>query len=222
MKKLTKTMKSIIIASISLVCVAAIVLGCVFGLKKNEKPDDSHQRFLAAQEKFETAINASQSEELYSEIDPDCYDSALGNGSLNAFDENYFTVKTTSGNEEFYIYQKNEDEEYERKNLTSSEYSFVKQGTGVKGYDVLDAVNGYALILTYFETPADGLLDDYLCIVDYSDFENPTKVFELDLSASEVVAYEFYLEKEYFVYYVANASYEIDVYVDAYSSAKTS
>ena len=38
MKKLSKTMKSIIISGVSLICVAAIVLGCVFGLKKN--PND--------------------------------------------------------------------------------------------------------------------------------------------------------------------------------------
>jgi len=67
MKKLTKKMKSIIIAGVSLVCVAAIVLGCVFGLRK--PADDGSKggkepayKLSAQQIELGDAVNASARE----------------------------------------------------------------------------------------------------------------------------------------------------------------
>ena len=41
MKKLKKSFKILLTVSISLVCTLAIVLGCVFGLKKEDKPTNN-------------------------------------------------------------------------------------------------------------------------------------------------------------------------------------
>ena len=68
MKKLSRRLKSIIIASVSFVCVLAITLGCVFGLAGNKNNngengnnnppavDVQYQQFLATQANFAGAI----------------------------------------------------------------------------------------------------------------------------------------------------------------------
>ena len=53
MKKLTKSMKVVLISVVSAVCVAGIVLGCVFGFRKpNEKEDIKYfDNFVPVEEK---------------------------------------------------------------------------------------------------------------------------------------------------------------------------
>ena len=104
MKKLTKTMKSIIIASISLVCVAAIVLGCVFGFKKKgeKTPNGPSQQeiFLASQQKFEDAVNANLSDAEYSTIDLSRFDAIVGENKVVAFDDSFVVVENADGNQD--------------------------------------------------------------------------------------------------------------------------
>ena len=56
MKKLKKSAKAIIISIVAVVCVLAIVLGCVFGLKKSSPSNPAGQQATALQ-KFENYIN---------------------------------------------------------------------------------------------------------------------------------------------------------------------
>ena len=102
MKKLTKKMKSILIASIAAVCAVAIALGCILGLKGDNNnggtpSDTSYEQFVQAHNKFASAMGGYNADEILSSSDF----SVVQNRELS-FAKGKFFVITDSGMQKLY------------------------------------------------------------------------------------------------------------------------
>ena len=118
MKKLTKKMKSIIIASVSLVCVAAIVLGCVFGLRKKPTPPEQGYELTAGQVALGNDVNdwkeAEKNLTYFSPawlLDEDGVENATINEVAAVYSYGYSAKVSGTGSKSVFVYETNADEE---------------------------------------------------------------------------------------------------------------
>ena len=114
MKKLKKSVKAIIISSVAILCVIAIVLGCVFGLKK---PDDNPQNpsspygYTYAQGKLADEINKAvlKNKTTYQIYDNGIltnFNASVSSNNIIEFKSNYFVYADGSNNEHLVLYRK--------------------------------------------------------------------------------------------------------------------
>ncbi|MBO5344601.1 MAG: hypothetical protein J6A51_01765, partial [Clostridia bacterium] len=214
MKKLTRKMKSIIIACVAIVCVAAITVGCVLGFAK--KPSDGpskHELFLAAQQKFENAINANVNDAEYSTIDFTRVNSLVGDNEILEITKDYVVFENAQENQDMYVLNSDAS-----KKITDPALGFVKAGSGFSKYEVLKIAGDRALMVS------KGTSGDFVSIVDFSNFNNPVSNFSLETSTlgDYSYAYQFILEDDYFAYFAVNQEMKVKLYVNTYSAEKKS
>ena len=110
MKKMTKTVKAILISCLAVLLAAGATIGALFGFgvlgkKDNNKggnPQKQQQQtlddeYLARQSSFSSEINKlTASSAVISAIDNSDYSPVLNDGNLSSFSDSYFVVKSGS------------------------------------------------------------------------------------------------------------------------------
>lgn len=119
MKKLKKSVKVLLISGVSVLCTLAIVLGCVFGLKKGDPTNGQPQGYelTASQKVLMNAINANASYEaknnsqVIKEFNQDKYVDENGLKfaleDVSVFEDKYFVSTDTLKQKYVYFYPKN-------------------------------------------------------------------------------------------------------------------
>ena len=132
-------MKSIIIASVSAVCVLAIVLGCVFGIKPKKPHDNGPDYFLMAHNEFAEVVSSANlsSGKKVSTIGLSCSQDVIGDGKLKDYGEDYFIVVDENGNDQFYVFSEGENAQAERHNLSDESFGFVCKTEDYTNYNVV-------------------------------------------------------------------------------------
>ena len=154
MKKLKNSVKIILVTSISLVCVAAIVLGCIFGLRKK----DDGGGFIPSKPSGFTASQQALANEINSGIDdisPEVYDvvpyaQRCSYEQLTMFGKNYFAYKRDANHEEFYAYKINENGEVSLNHITAEHYAFVTVSDAAS-YKVSSIKENYVVLKTTYQ-----------------------------------------------------------------------
>ena len=116
MNKLKKSTKTILIAFVSIICTVAIVLGCVFGLKKkdNSNPTAQGYELTSSQKLLMSAVNANSSNyytdnsKVIAEFDESKYVDESGTKisieNIDAFEKTYFVSKDFLNRQNLFFY----------------------------------------------------------------------------------------------------------------------
>ena len=199
MKKLTGKVKGFIIAGVSVLCVAAIVLGCVFGIKKPDGGKDT-SLFTAAHKQLALEIEKNSEVVDYEVMDKIPYAGICTYSQLTMFSENYFACTTHENYEKFYVYKTAQDNSIETSELTGQAYNFVKLGaTSIK---ISKLNENYVVIESKFEENDQTTSVNYSLVYfgGYADGVNPVEVFSYDTAGKNVFIPEgLSLQQEYFV-----------------------
>ena len=179
MGKMKKSVKAIIISAVSTLCVLAIVLGLVFGLKKTGNPADN-SKMTTAQQHLASQVNSSVEVKDYAITGVPYANQVSTSAQLSRFGLNYFSYK--SGNRErFFTYALKEDGTYDTHELTDeSLHNFVQAGAA--STKVLDVKNDYVLFVSYFDLSpyATEKTKLYYSLVDISNYNEPVEIFSFD------------------------------------------
>ena len=153
MKKMKKSVKIILIASVSLVCVAAIVLGCIFGFKKKggDTPPTVQNKFTAAQKLLADEINDGTLKMDYSIYDAVPYASICSYSQLTMLGKNYFAYESNDSHEEFYTYKINEDGSIDTNHITDPAKGFIDIVSGTETYGVSAIKENYVVLKTTYK-----------------------------------------------------------------------
>ena len=147
MKKLTKNMKIILISVVSFICVAAIVVGCVFAFrdKNPNNPNNPNNPVtppagLTWEQKVDllgkeiNLANSASSTKEYDVLLGVPYEGYVGQGeTLTEFSSNYFIVTNdNTGMKSFYHYAINENNNFVITNITETKENggFAENSTG--------------------------------------------------------------------------------------------
>lgn len=199
MKKLTGKVKGFIIAGVSVLCVAAIVLGCVFGIKKPGGGKDT-SLFTAAQKQLALEIEKNSEVVDYEVMDKVPYAGICTYSQLTMFSENYFACTTHENYEKFYVYKTAQDNSIETSELTGQAYNFVK--LGATSINISKLNENYVVIESKFEENDQTTSVNYSLVYfgGYADGVKPVEVFSYDTAGKNVFIPEgLSLQKEYFV-----------------------
>lgn len=199
MKKLTGKVKGFIIAGVSVLCVAAIVLGCVFGIKKPGGGKDT-SLFTAAQKQLALEIEKNSEVVDYEVMDKIPYAGICTYSQLTMFSENYFACTTHENYEKFYVYKTAQDNSIETSELTGQAYNFVK--LGATSINISKLNENYVVIESKFEENDQTTSVNYSLVYfgGYADGVNPVEVFSYDTAGKNVFIPEgLSLQQEYFV-----------------------
>ena len=199
MKKLTGKVKGFIIAGVSVLCVAAIVLGCVFGIKKPSGGKDT-SLFTAAQKQLALEIEKNSEVVDYEVMDKIPYAGICTYPQLTMFSENYFACTTHENYEKFYVYKTAQDNSIETSELTGQAYNFVK--LGATSINISKLNENYVVIESKFEENDQITSVNYSLVYfgGYADGVNPVEVFSYDTAGKNVFIPEgLSLQQEYFV-----------------------
>ena len=104
MTKLKKSVKAILVASVATVCVLAIVLGCVFGLKRKGNPNNPKTQVDYSS--LVSDINSANEKPTYEIFDSAPYASVDGCTAENLVDlgKNYFIYSDLEEKKHFFTY----------------------------------------------------------------------------------------------------------------------
>ena len=199
MKKLTGKVKGFIIAGVSVLCVTAIVLGCVFGIKKPSGGKDT-SLFTAAQKQLALEIEKNSEVVDYEVMDKIPYAGICTYSQLTMFSENYFACTTHEKYEKFYVYKTAQDNSIETSELTGQAYNFVK--LGATSINISKLNENYVVIESKFEENDQTTSVNYSLVYfgGYADGVNPVEVFSYDTAGKNVFIPEgLSLQQEYFV-----------------------
>lgn len=179
MEKMKKSVKAIIVSAVSVVCVLAIVLGLVFGLKKS-KSNSQNYKMTAAQKELANQINNSVDEYDYMITGVPYTEYVTSASELSRIGLNYFAFKTGS-KERFFTYREKSDGTYETDELTEElSYNFI-QPLAVSSK--VAAINDkYVLFVSYFDVLMHSSESTklYYSLVDYSTYGEPVEIFSFD------------------------------------------
>ena len=227
MGKMKKSVKAIIISAVSILCVLAIVLGLVFGLKK---PDDSkdNSKMTAAQQNLAKQINENSDVNDYAIAGRPYADDISSVSQLTRFGLNYYSFKTVS-RERFFTYKTNSDGSFETDELTNpDEYNFVEQDA--ISTKVVEVTDKYVLFVSYFDLSpyATEVTRLRYSLVDYSVFDNPVEIFSFNskLNNYYIPQNSFTLKENYFVFsYLTSldlslGTADLNFYAYPYSTSK--
>lgn len=202
MEKNKKSFKAIIISVVSVVCVLALTLGLVFGLKK-DKEDAPSVDLSSAQTKLAEQVNSINTGVEYSMT------SAPYSGYCNNLDnikrmgKNYFVYEFKDGQttrQGMILFNAKQDGTYDYYGITDVDNGFVK--TDAIAYEICDIQGNYVLICSSYGSSA---FPTNLCytIVDFSDFSNVRTVFEFDSKDKNlyIPKNSFVLKEDFFVFY---------------------
>lgn len=208
MKKLTKTAKYILFASIAVLCVCAIVLGCVFGLKK-PAPDNGgtnpptptptptpppvikQEKFTAAQKLLADEIISGSEEIVYEILDVVPYADRWEYSDITMLGTNYYAVNV-SGTDIFFIYKTTEGGSIEVKDITDPLHGGKDGASSVKIEAIVD---GYVFISYDLGTST------YYSLMSFANYDEPTEIFNFTVASDiEVPIGGIVLKENYFVF----------------------
>ena len=206
-QKMSVKMKAIISSAVAVVCVAAITLGLVFGLKKPGKPT---YKFSASQQILANEINSNVKYDVFDIVDSAPYSKYTTVENLTRYGDSYFAYKDASGNEQFYVYYKDSQGQMQTRCLTDQQ-GFID--TSALSWAV-EKMNGDYLIVSNFYTAAK--YDEEITKIRYDvvSIKNPAEpkvIFQFDtremdchVNKSDVV-----LEDNFFAFtYIDNINYQ--------------
>ena len=165
MKKLTKSVKIILISSVAVLCALAVIFGCVFGIKK-PKPNDTTPpippyKLTDAQIALGNAVNSHvKSSKVVKEFDSNFLKNESGDEIAKYEDvykflnSGYYVATGGSGGEptvgEFYVYRKDNDRKY------ASPVKELLDLEGVTNYAVTGVVEDYIAYEYNYVDETDG------------------------------------------------------------------
>ncbi len=233
--KLSVKLKALIYSTVSLVCVAGIVLGIVFGIKgKGDEPPtnpngpNSGIKFSAAQQLLADDISSNVKYTVADIVTAVPYSSECTVEDLTRFGDNYFAYTDESGNEQFWTYSKKDGVPTKARNITSSVNGFV-DGSAV-GYEIKGFNGDYVLIANlYSSDPFSGneYTEVVFRLISIKNPEMPREIFRFDTRGKEYTMYDdfFVLKDNYFAvaYYsefnISRLTANWNVYYYSYSDA---
>lgn len=179
MGKMKKSVKAIIISAVSVLCVLAIVLGLVFGLKKPGESSDN-SKMTTAQKSLAKQINDNAEVKDYAITRVPYANEVSSATQLTRFGLNYYSFKS-GARERFFTYVENDDGTYDTYELTDeSKHNFVQAGAA--STKVVDVNDNYVLFVSYFDVSpfATERTKLYYSLVNYSKHGEPVEVFAFD------------------------------------------
>ncbi len=228
MKKMKKSVKAILIASVSLVCVAAIVLGCVFGLKKDKTPstpEPPKTNFTAAQKLLAQEIEENSVKMGYSIYDAVPYKDVCSYDKITRFGKNYFAFKDADSQEEFYTYKISEDGTVETDRLTDPAINFIDTVSGTESYSVKAIKENYVVLKTAYKQNAESAFaEEKYSLVYFGEFGSPVEIFSYSSKGKEVQVIDFELKENYFIFSVitncdvTNGIGDLEIYYNFYTT----
>ncbi len=175
MKKLAKSKKIVLISVVSFVCILAIVLGCVFGLKP-KKPEALTDAQLLAKDINRSAVSKSKTYACESAV----YDSVCTVKDINFSNEKYF-VYEKDGNQIVSLYKKNSDESYSYKQITETVENGGFVENDAESYKVEKMSDNFVILSSIYASEADSITTNKVMkVICVSDYENPTVIYEFD------------------------------------------
>lgn len=207
-QKMSVKMKAIISSAVAVVCVAAITLGLVFGLKKpGGKPT---YKFSASQQILANEINSNVKYDVFDIVDKVPYSKYTTVENLTRYGDSYFAYKDANGNEQFYVYYKDAQGQMQTRCLTDQQ-GFID--TTAMSWAV-EKMNGDYLVVANYYTAAK--YDEEMTKIRYDvvSIKNPAEpkvIFQFDtrkmdchVNKSDVV-----LEDNFFAFtYIDNINYQ--------------
>jgi len=233
--KLSVKLKALIYSAVSLVCVAGIVLGIVFGIKgKGDEPPtnpngpNSGIKFSASQQLLADDISSNVKYTVADIVTAVPYSSECTVEDLTRFGDNYFAYTDENGNEQFWTYSKQDGVPTKSRNITSSANGFVD--SSAVGYEIKGFNGDYVLIANlYSSDPFSGneYTEVVFRLISIKNPEMPKEIFRFDTRGKEYTMYDdfFVLKDNYFAvaYYsefnISRLTANWNVYYYSYSDA---
>ena len=233
--KLSVKLKALIYSAVSLVCVAGIVLGIVFGIKgKGDEPPtnpngpNSGIKFSASQQLLADDISNNVKYTVADIVTAVPYSSECTVEDLTRFGDNYFAYTDANGNEQFWTYSKKDGVPTKSRNITSSVNGFVD--SSAVGYEIKGFNGDYVLIANlYSSDPFSGneYTEVVFRLISIKNPEMPKEIFRFDTRGKEYTMYDdfFVLKDNYFAvaYYsefnISRLTANWNVYYYSYSDA---
>ena len=212
-KKLSVKMKAVIASAVSVVCVAAITLGLVFGLRKPDGTDPKVDfKFSASQQLLANEINSNVKYDVFDIVDKVPYSQYTTIDQLTRYGDSYFAYTDSYGNEQFFVYWKNAQGNYQTRCLTDQQ-GFV-DGTALS-YAV-EKMNGDYLVIANYYTNAqykEEITNIRYDLISIKDPANPKVIFRFDTRGMDchVNKSDIVLKDNYFAFtYIDNINYEAE------------
>ena len=213
-KKLSVKMKAVIASAVSVVCVAAITLGLVFGLRK---PDDGRNpkvdyKFSASQQLLASEINSNVKYSVFDLVDKVPYSQYATIDQLTRYGDSYFAYTDSYGNEQFFVYWKDVQGDYQTRCLTDQQG--IVDGSALS-YAV-EKMNGDYLVVANYYTNAqykEEITNIRYDLISIKDPANPKPIFRFDTRGMDchVNKSDIVLKDNYFAFtYIDNINYETE------------
>ena len=228
-KKLSVKMKAVITSVVSVVCVAAITLGLVFGLRKPGKPDGTdpkvEYKFSASQQLLANEINSNVKYSVFDIVSKVPYSQYTTIENLTRYGDSYFAYTDSYGNEQFFVYWTDNEGNYVKRCLTNDQEGFVD--SQALSY-AIEKMNGDYILLANFY---DAIKYEQMYVnirFDIISIKNPLQpkiIFRFDTRGKDINlnSYDIVLKDNYFaVTYIDNVDmaleqYDVNTYYYAYS-----
>lgn len=198
MKKLTKSAKIILTSVVSFVCVLAIVLGCVFGIKKPKKEEQPTPAMILAD-----AICKNTNKPLVKTSTSEAFEGKCEVKDVEEINDNFFVINK-SGKKQLYLYKKNSDGTFEYKDLTDkvSNGGFVENDA--ESFSI-DAYNeNYVILSSNYPYGEDKTFTNKVMkVISISNYENPVVIYEFDARNKNLYLEKsnIFLTENYFSFY---------------------
>lgn len=173
MKKLTKSAKIILTSVVSFVCVLAIVLGCVFGIKKPKEDTLTPAQLLAKN------INANVSQNKTTITSTAVYADFCSTQNIKYVGKNFF-IADVSEKTEVVLYKEKSDKTYEYKKITEKEKDGGFVEDDADSYELMQYTEDYVILSSKYNAESEFYTSEVLKVICVSEYENPKVIYELD------------------------------------------
>ena len=200
MSKMKKSVKVLLISLVAVVCVLAIVLGCIFGLKK-----DNPSGFTTAQKQLANEINSNSTYLDKTILENVPYEDFCEYDKVKQFGKNYFVYEDENLNENFIVFKQNEDGTYLTRNLTEqvstesdAQGGFILENS--LSYSVNTIYENYVVLVSEFsEQNLTDPTNNVYTLVYFGDFDNIKEIYSFDTRGKNLYIFEsFNIKDRYF------------------------
>ena len=200
MSKMKKSVKILLISLVAVVCVLAIVLGCIFGLKK-----DNPSGFTTAQKQLANEINSNSTYLDKTILENVPYEDFCEYDKVKQFGKNYFVYEDENLNENFIVFKQNEDGTYLTRNLTEqvstesdTQGGFILENS--LSYSVNTIYENYVVLVSEFsEQNLTDPTNNVYTLVYFGDFDNIKEIYSFDTRGKNLYIFEsFNIKDRYF------------------------
>ena len=200
MSKMKKSVKVLLISLVAVVCVLAIVLGCIFGLKK-----DNASGFTTAQKQLANEINSNSTYLDKTILENVPYENFCEYDKVKQFGKNYFVYEDANSNENFIVFKQNEDGTYLARNLTEqvstesdAQGGFILENS--LSYSVNTVYEDYVVLVSEFsEQNLTDPINNVYTLVYFGDFDNIKEIYTFDTRGKNLYIFEsFNIKDRYF------------------------